>query len=66
MPVITGVVSLVISEVTVGAAGAVLSMVMGSAVLPLMFPAGSVALIASAIGPSVRGVAGVAVQVPSA
>ncbi len=57
--------SLVGSSTAAGAAGGVVSMVMGSAVAALVLPVGSVAVTARLFGPSGKAVVGVMAQVPS-
>ena len=58
--------SLTVASAAVGAAGTVVSMVIGSAVGALTLPAGSVAVTVMVFTPSARGVVGVTDQVPSA
>ena len=62
----TGVLSLVACALTVGASGAVVSMVTGTVVAALVLPAGSVAVTVMLFSPVPRAVVGVTDQVPSA
>lgn len=70
LPLIVGrllvVVTPAVGAMIVGASGAAESIVIGSVVGVLTFPAGSFAVTCKVLGPSVNGVAGVQVQLPLA
>jgi hypothetical protein len=61
-----GSVSLTAANTAVGAAGALVSMVIGSCVGALVLPAGSVAVTLTLLTPSIKAVVGVTIQLPSA